>query len=44
MHLTLLGTGLPFINPKRRGSAYLIRAGAEQFMVGCSSGAMYRLH
>ena len=44
MHLTLLGTGLPFINPKRRGSAYLIRAGEEQFMVDCGSGSMYRFH
>tara|TARA_B100000315_G_scaffold250544_1_gene283554 strand:- start:11823 stop:12626 length:804 start_codon:yes stop_codon:yes gene_type:complete len=44
MHLTLLGTGLPFINPKRRGPAYLIRAGEESFMVDCGSGAMHRLY
>ncbi|MDP7424780.1 MAG: MBL fold metallo-hydrolase [Rhodospirillales bacterium] len=44
MHLTLLGTGLPFINPKRRGPAYLVRAGEEHFMVDCGSGAMHRLY
>lgn len=43
MQLTLLGTGLPFINPHRRGPAYLIRAGTENIMVDCGSGAMHRL-
>jgi ribonuclease Z len=44
MQLTLLGTGLPFINPHRCGPSYLVRAGEVYIMIDCGSGAMRRLH
>jgi ribonuclease Z len=41
--ITLLGTGLPYPNPKRAGPSYLVRAGATKVMVECGSGAVRRL-
>ena len=43
MQLTLLGTGTPNPNPKRRGPACLIHAGAEKIQVDCGSGAIHQL-
>ena len=43
MQVTLLGTGLPFPNPKRRGPGYLIRCGETNCLVDCGSGAVHQL-
>ncbi len=43
MQVTLLGTGLPFPNPKRRGPGYVVRAGSKGFLVDCGSGVVVRL-
>ena len=43
MQVSLLGTGLPFPNPKRRGPGYLVRAGANNFAVDCGSGIVARM-
>lgn len=43
LEITLLGTGLPYPNPKRAGPSYLIRAGRTKAMVECGSGAVRRL-
>ena len=43
MQVSLLGTGLPFPNPKRRGPGYVVRAGASNFVVDCGSGIVARM-
>ena len=43
MHLTLLGTGCPLVDPQRFGPASLVRAGGRQFLIDCGSGATQRL-
>ena len=43
MQVTLLGTGLPYPNPKRRGPGYLVRAGSHNFVVDCGSGIVHRM-
>ena len=43
MQVTLLGTGLPFPNPKRRGPGYVVRAGANNLLVDCGTGVVTRL-
>ena len=43
MQVSLLGTGLPFPNPKRRGPGYAVRAGASNFVVDCGSGIVARM-
>jgi ribonuclease Z len=43
MQVTLLGTGTPFPNPKRRGPAYLFRVGDFRFQIDCGSGCIQRL-
>lgn len=43
MQLTLLGTGLPNPNPRRRGPSQVIRAGQHNILVDCGSGAVHRL-
>ena len=43
MQLTLLGTGVPTPNPKRRGPSQLIRAGDHHILVDCGSGAVHQL-
>ena len=43
MQVTLLGTGLPFPNPRRRGPGYVVRAGAGGLLVDCGSGVVVRL-
>ena len=35
MQITLLGTGVPTPNPKRRGPAQLIKAGNVNVLVDC---------
>lgn len=44
MQVTLLGTGLPFPNPHRRGPAYLVEAGEEKIQIDCGSGCVHRLY
>ncbi len=43
MRLTLLGTGLPAPNPRRRGPAQVIRTGTENILIDCGSGATQQL-
>ncbi len=43
MKITLLGTGDPSPNPKRRGPGHIIRAGAQNMLVDCGSGTIHRL-
>lgn len=43
MQVSLLGTGLPFPNPRRRGPGYVVRAGANNFAVDCGSGIVHRM-
>ena len=43
MQVSLLGTGLPYPNPRRRGPGYAIRAGANNFAVDCGSGVVHRM-
>ncbi len=43
MQVSLLGTGLPFPNPRRRGPGYAVRAGSNTFVVDCGSGIVARM-
>lgn len=43
MHLTLLGTGCPQVDPARRGPAALIQAGGATVVVDVGSGVTQRL-
>ncbi len=43
MQVSLLGTGLPYPNPRRRGPGYALRAGAVNFAVDCGSGVVHRM-
>lgn len=43
MKLTLLGTGTPIPDPRRRGPSQVIEAGNDLLLVDCGSGAMHRL-
>lgn len=43
MRLTLLGTGLPNPNPRRRGPSQVIHAGKHNILIDCGSGAVHRL-
>ena len=43
MQITLLGTGVPTPNPKRRGPAQLIKAGNVNVLVDCGSGTVNQL-
>ena len=43
MQVSLLGTGLPFPNPRRCGPGYAVRAGAHNFVVDCGSGIVHRM-
>jgi ribonuclease Z len=43
MKLTLLGTGSPSPNPKRRGPAQVIECGDDLILVDCGAGALHRL-
>lgn len=43
MRVTLLGTGTPFPNPKRFGSAILVEAGERRFLFDCGRGVVIRL-
>src|ERR1700724_1977737 len=42
--VTLLGTGTPFPNPERFGSAILVQAGGEKLLFDCGRGAVIRLN
>src|SRR5690606_9577925 len=43
MKLTLLGTGSPAPNPRRRGPAQIVDAGDARILVDCGAGALHRL-
>jgi len=43
MRVTLLGTGFPRPNPKRRGPSQLVQTGDERFLVDCGSGVVCQL-
>jgi ribonuclease Z len=43
MKLTLLGTGTPIPDPKRRGPSQVIDTGKELVLVDCGSGVLHRL-
>lgn len=43
MQVSLLGTGLPNPDPRRRGPGYALRAGANNFVVDCGSGVVHRM-
>ena len=43
LEITLLGTGLPFPNPKRAGPGYMVQAGDTTILVECGSGVVRRL-
>ena len=43
MQITLLGTGVPTPNPKRRGPAQLIKTGNVNVLVDCGSGTVNQL-
>ncbi|MBT3991265.1 MAG: MBL fold metallo-hydrolase [Rhodospirillaceae bacterium] len=43
LEITLLGTGLPFPNPKRAGPGYMVQAGDTKILVECGSGVVRRL-
>lgn len=43
MKLTLLGTGSPSPNPRRRGPAQVIECGDGLLLVDCGAGALHRL-
>jgi ribonuclease BN (tRNA processing enzyme) len=43
MQLTLLGTGLPTPNPRRRGPSQLVRAGNHNILIDCGSGVVHRM-
>lgn len=41
--LTLLGTGSPLPEPRRRGPSQIIETGDDLILVDCGSGALHRL-
>ena len=43
MQITLLGTGVPMPNPKRRGPSQLIRAGQHNILIDCGSGVVNQM-
>ena len=43
MKLTLLGTGSPSPNPKRRGPSQVIECGDSLILVDCGAGTLHRL-
>jgi ribonuclease Z len=43
MKLTLLGTGSPRPDPKRRGPSQVVEVGDDLILVDCGSGALHRL-
>ncbi|MBI4241799.1 MAG: MBL fold metallo-hydrolase [Candidatus Rokubacteria bacterium] len=43
MRVTLLGTGFPRPNPKRRGPSQLVEARGDRFLVDCGSGVACQL-
>ena len=43
MRLTLLGTGLPMPNPKRKGPSQVISVGHLHILIDCGPGAVQRL-
>jgi ribonuclease Z len=43
MKLTLLGTGSPSPNPRRRGPAQVIECGESLILVDCGAGTLHRL-
>lgn len=43
MRVTFLGTGTPFPNPRRFGSAILVEAGRKKLLFDCGRGAVIRL-
>ena len=43
MKLTLLGTGSPSPDPKRRGPSQVIECGEELILVDCGAGTLHRL-
>lgn len=43
MKLTLLGTGTPTPDPKRRGPSQVIESGDQLILVDCGAGALHRL-
>ncbi len=43
MRVTLLGTGFPRPNPRRRGPSQLVESGTEHFLVDCGSGVVCQL-
>lgn len=44
MQLTMLGTGLPMPNPKRKGPSQLISLDGVHVLVDCGPGAVHRLN
>jgi ribonuclease Z len=43
MRVTLLGTGTPFPNPERFGSAILVEVAGKRFLFDCGRGVVIRL-
>ena len=43
MQITLLGTGTPSPNPKRRGPGHLITCGDNRFLIDCGSGVVHQM-
>ena len=43
MHLTLLGTGCPSVDPKRYGPANLVSTNKSNILIDCGSGVTQRL-
>src|SRR6185312_14870350 len=43
MHVTLLGTGTPFPDPERFGSAILVETAGKKFLFDCGRGVVIRL-
>jgi ribonuclease Z len=43
MKLTLLGTGTPGANPRRRGPSQVIESGGELVLIDCGAGVAHRL-
>jgi len=43
MKITLLGTGLPMPNPKRKGPSQLVTLGEEHLLIDCGPGAVHRM-
>ncbi len=44
MRITLLGTGQPLPDPRRRGPSSVVRLGEDFILVDCGSGVVLRLH